>query len=89
MMPPSIEAVGSGVDGLKQNSKACSEQRRWPDGRMVQKKGSAPKRGGKSAEVSEKNRDKHDQYERVEGRNGSVPNKEGWYRGTTRTHSQA
>ena len=30
--------------------------------------------------MSEKNRDKHDQDERVEGRNGSVPNKEGWYR---------
>ena len=44
MMPPSVETVGSGVDGLKQNSKACSEQRRWPDGRMVQKKESAPKR---------------------------------------------
>jgi len=31
MMPPSIEAIGSGVDGLKQSSKACAEQRRWPD----------------------------------------------------------
>ena len=28
MTPPSIEAIGSGVDGLKQSSKAFSEQRR-------------------------------------------------------------
>ena len=33
------------------------------------------------AESVQRKRDKHDQDERVEGRNGSVPNEVGWYRG--------
>ena len=85
-----VEWIGSGMDGLMRSSKGqirsgiCEMSSSERRGKRAERREKREERREKREE-----RDKHDQDERVEGRNGSVPNKEGWYRGTTRTHSQA